>query len=60
MDKAKIGAALAALRKTSWHFCASCGKRFSGISQAKFCSNACRQKAKYAKVKAARDQTEPP
>lgn len=59
MDKSKIGAALGALRKTSWHFCASCGKRFSGISQAKFCSNACRQRAKYAKVRA-RGQTEPP
>jgi hypothetical protein len=41
------GAALAALRRTSWHQCQSCGKRFSGISTAKFCSNACRQKAKY-------------
>lgn len=54
VDKAQIGAALSALRKTSWHYCASCGKRFAGISTAKFCSNACRQKAKYAKIKAAR------
>lgn len=55
MDKREIGAALSALRKTTWHHCLICGKRFSGISTAKFCSNACRQKAKYAKVKAAKD-----
>ena len=56
MDKSKIGAALGALRKTAWHYCANpaCGKRFSGISQAKFCSNACRQANKYAKAKAAK------
>ena len=54
MDKSKIGAALSALRKTTWHYCAepTCGKRFAGIAKAKFCSNACRQRAKYAKVKA--------
>jgi hypothetical protein len=56
MDKSKIGAALNALRETHWHYCAepSCGKRFSGIKLAKFCSNACRQRAKYTKAKAAR------
>lgn len=56
MDKAKIGAALGALRKTTWHYCAepSCRKRFSGIAQAKFCSNACRQRTKYAKIKASK------
>ena len=53
MDKSKIGAALGALRKTIWHHCAVCEKRFSGIAQAKFCSNACRQKAKYRKKVAA-------
>ncbi len=49
----RIGAALAAMRSTHWHFCLepSCGKRFSGIKTAKFCSNACRQRAKYAKRK---------
>lgn len=55
MDKSKIGAALNALRRTTWHHCLTCDKRFSGISSAKFCSNACRQAAKYAKVKAARE-----
>lgn len=55
MDKAKIGAALSALRKTTWHYCANpkCGKRFAGIAKAKFCSNACRQAVKYAKKVAA-------
>lgn len=57
MDKAKIGAALGALRQTTWHYCANpnCGKRFSGIKQAKFCSNACRQAVKYAKKRTAKD-----
>jgi hypothetical protein len=54
MDKAKIGAALSALRKTTWHRCAVCQKRFAGITKAVYCSNACRQKAKYAKIKAAK------
>jgi len=30
----KPGAALAALRRTTWHQCQSCGKRFSGIKTA--------------------------
>lgn len=51
----KPGAALAAMRRTTWHYCAepSCGKRFSGIAKALFCSNACRQRAKYRKGKEA-------
>lgn len=53
MDKSKLGAALSALRKTTWHHCAVCQKRFSGIAKAVYCSNACRQKAKYAKKRAA-------
>ena len=57
MDKAKIAAALAALRPTFWHYCGSCGKRFSGVNTAKFCSNSCRQANKYAKKKA---QAKPP
>jgi hypothetical protein len=54
MNKPNPGAALSAMRRTTWHYCAetSCGKRFAGIATAKFCSNACRQKAKYAKKKA--------
>jgi hypothetical protein len=58
MDKSKIAAALSAMRKTQWHYCANprCGKRFSGIKKARFCSNACRQANKYAKKKAAPPQ----
>lgn len=48
---AALGAALAALRKRSWHVCAVCEKRFSGISKAIYCSNACRQKAKHKRSK---------
>jgi predicted nucleic acid-binding Zn ribbon protein len=29
------------------HTCAVCGKVFNGIKKAVYCSNACRQKAKY-------------
>ena len=38
---------LAGMRKTVTHECAICGDEFEGIKQAKYCSNACRQKAKY-------------
>ena len=31
--------------------CVACGKRVSGIKTAKFCSNACREGAMYAKHK---------
>jgi ribosomal protein L34E len=51
----KPGAALAAKRRRTWHQCAQCGKRFSGIAKAVYCSNACRQKAKYARGKPARN-----
>ena len=47
----KPGAALAALRRTTWHYCRVCGKRFAGITKAVYCSNACRQKAKYKRAK---------
>jgi hypothetical protein len=39
--------ALAGMRKRIWHICAVCEKRFSGLKTAVYCSNACRQKAKY-------------
>jgi hypothetical protein len=51
VEAVKPGAALAALRRTTWHYCPVCSKRFSGIATAKFCSNACRQKAKYQRRK---------
>jgi ribosomal protein L34E len=47
----KPGAALASMRRRTWHKCAICGKRFGGISKAVYCSNACRQKAKYQRAK---------
>ena len=37
------------------HVCAVCGKTFTAYKQAKYCSNACRQKAKYARAKAAKE-----
>ncbi len=43
----KAGAALVALRRKSQKVCAVCGKTFSGIATAVYCSNACRQRAKY-------------
>lgn len=52
MAAMKPGAALAAMRKRTWHNCAQCAKRFSGIATAVYCSNACRQKAKYQRGKA--------
>lgn len=55
MKRSEIAAAMSALRRTTWHNCGVCGKRFSGILTAKFCSNACRQANKYAKIKAARE-----
>lgn len=42
-----IGRALASLRKRKRHKCETCEKSFVAIKTAKFCSNACRQKAKY-------------
>lgn len=48
----KPGAALAAMRRTTWHHCPICQKRFAGIAKAVYCSNACRQKAKYRRGKA--------
>lgn len=38
---------LAKLRKRVDHLCPICGVTFKAIKTAKFCSNACRQKAKY-------------
>jgi predicted nucleic acid-binding Zn ribbon protein len=43
--------ALANLRRKIAHACAVCGKRFKGLKTAVYCSNACRQKAKYQRSK---------
>jgi hypothetical protein len=39
------GRALAALRVVRTKHCAACGREFTGISKAKYCSEACRAKA---------------
>jgi predicted nucleic acid-binding Zn ribbon protein len=43
--------ALAALRRRHRKNCAVCGKGFTAIKTARYCSNACRQKAKYRRSK---------
>jgi uncharacterized protein (DUF983 family) len=50
MRGAKAGAALAALRRKAAHRCPVCEKTFKGIATAVYCSNACRQKAKYRRA----------
>lgn len=42
---------LAGLRKRVGHTCPICGKQFEAIKKAVYCSNACRQKAKYWRQK---------
>jgi predicted nucleic acid-binding Zn ribbon protein len=50
------GAALQALRPTLAKVCAHCGTGFTAKDpRAKFCSNRCRQAAKYQQVKARRE-----
>jgi predicted nucleic acid-binding Zn ribbon protein len=56
MRKGSEGAALAALRKQTRKACLVCGKTFKAIATARYCSNACRQKAKYQRSKAAPDK----
>lgn len=43
--------ALAKLRRKVRHKCAICGKTFTALKTAIYCSNACRQKAKYRRRK---------
>lgn len=50
------GAALRAMRPVKTYTCQQCGKAFTASdARAKFCSNACRQAAKYAKAKHRRE-----
>jgi predicted nucleic acid-binding Zn ribbon protein len=42
---------LAALRRRHSKECAVCGKGFKAIATARYCSNACRQRAKYKRSK---------
>jgi len=46
-----IGAQLSAQRKQYDKVCPSCNEHFNGIKIAVFCSNRCRQKAKYIRNK---------
>ena len=47
-----IGAQLSAQRKQYDKVCPSCLHTFLGVKIAKYCSNRCRQKAKYSRLKA--------
>jgi len=47
----KEAQALSAMRKRIKHKCQVCGKSFKAIKTAKYCSNACRQRAKYERTK---------
>lgn len=44
------------LRKIIAHTCAVCGIEFQALKTAKFCSNRCRQAAKYQRVRAAKGE----
>lgn len=46
-----LGSQLAALRRRVPHKCAICQKEFTALSKARYCSNACRQKAAYYRRK---------
>ncbi len=49
----KPGALLRSLRPVKTYTCQQCGKSFSASdARAKYCSNACRQAEKYARIKA--------
>lgn len=45
------GAALGALRPKVPHACPVCGKTFTALKTARYCSNRCRQAAKYQRLK---------
>ena len=46
---------LAAMRERKIHDCQWCGKQFEAIRIAKYCSNRCRQAAKYNRQKSAKE-----
>lgn len=45
------GRALAAQRRQVSHTCPVCGQTFTALKTARFCSNRCRQAAKYQRQK---------
>jgi predicted nucleic acid-binding Zn ribbon protein len=49
--KSEAGAALSALRRRAQIVCAVCGTSFTALRTARYCSNRCRQAAKYARSK---------
>jgi len=51
-----IGAQLSAQRKRIEKVCPSCNTTFQGVKIAKYCSNKCRQKAKYLRGKSSIDR----
>jgi predicted nucleic acid-binding Zn ribbon protein len=55
VDKKKVninpGAQLAALRAVERKACAECGEPIVGLKTKKFCSEACKQRAKYRRKK---------
>ena len=51
MKKTNPGAALALLRKRHYKYCLICGKRYAAYAISIFCSNRCRQRNKYRKIK---------
>jgi predicted nucleic acid-binding Zn ribbon protein len=46
-----VGKELAALRKRVKKNCVVCGREIVALKQAKYCSNRCRQRAKYQRQK---------
>jgi len=51
-------AALRAMRPVRSYTCAQCGRGFTASDErARYCSNRCRQAAKYQRVKAAKSQS---
>ena len=52
----KKASELAGMRKQVKHECVVCHNEFEGIKQAKYCSNACRQKAKHGREKSKRGE----
>lgn len=49
------GKELAALRKRVHKKCAICGRDIIALKQAKYCSNRCRQRAKYQRQKTVKE-----
>lgn len=52
-QRSEAASILSAQRKTEVITCVVCGTKVKKLVGAKYCNNACRQKAKYARQKAA-------